>query len=179
MKVLDLRCTHQHSFEGWFASEDDFQSQLSRGLVACPICTDKGITKMLSAPRLNLNSARGEPKQNASVTESTASDANTSENTNNSALAHSPATVPMPTEVANMSAAQLQAAWMQMVKHVVANTEDVGGNFSEEARKMHYGETEQRNIRGQATPEETQELLEEGIQVMPLPLPESFKGPLQ
>ena len=57
--------------------------------------------------------------------------------------------------------------------------EDVGGAFSEEARKMHYGETEQRNIRGQATPEETQELLEEGIQVMPLPLPESLKGPLQ
>jgi hypothetical protein len=94
-------------------------------------------------------------------------------------LANNPAAVPIPTEVANMSAAQLQAAWMQMVKHVVANTEDVGGAFSEEARKMHYGETEQRNIRGQATPEETQELLEEGIQVMPLPLPESLKGPLQ
>jgi len=179
MKVLDLRCTHQHSFEGWFASEDDFQSQLSRGLVECPICTDKGITKMLSAPRLNLNSARGEPEQKQSASEPSASDTQKTESTNNSALANNPAAVPIPTEVANMSAAQLQAAWMQMVKHVVANTEDVGGAFSEEARKMHYGETEQRNIRGQATPEETQELLEEGIQVMPLPLPESLKGPLQ
>lgn len=178
MKVLDLRCTHQHSFEGWFASEDDFQSQLSRGLVECPICTDKGITKMLSAPRLNLNSARGEPEQETTTTESTPSDKDSSKATD-TALASHPAAVPMPTEVANMSAAQLQAAWMQMVKHVVANTEDVGAHFSQEARKMHYGETEQRNIRGQATPEETQELIDEGIQVMPLPLPESLKGPLQ
>jgi hypothetical protein len=179
MKVLDLRCTHQHSFEGWFASEDDFQGQLSRGLVECPICTDKVITKMLSAPRLNLNSARGEPEQKTTASEPSASDTQKTESTNNSALANNSAAVPIPTEVANMSAAQLQAAWMQMVKHVVANTEDVGAQFSEEARKMHYGETEQRNIRGQATPEETQELLEEGIQVMPLPLPESLKGPLQ
>lgn len=178
MKVLDLRCTHQHSFEGWFASEDDFQSQLSRGLVECPICTDKGITKMLSAPRLNLNSARGEPEQKTTSTEPTSSDKDSSKATD-SALAPHSAAVPVPTEVANMSASQLQAAWMQMVKHVVANTEDVGAHFSEEARKMHYGESEQRNIRGQATPEETQELIEEGIQVMPLPLPESLKGPLQ
>ena len=179
MKVLDLRCTHQHSFEGWFASEDDFQSQLSRGLVECPICTDKGITKMLSAPRLNLNSARGEPEQKQSASAPSRSDTPKTEGIKNSALASNAADLSLPTEVANMSAAQLQAAWMQMVKHVVANTEDVGAHFSEEARKMHYGESEQRNIRGQATPEETQELIEEGIQVMPLPLPESLKGPLQ
>ena len=62
MKVLDLHCAHQHSFEGWFSSEDDFQSQLARGLVTCPMCGDANITKMLSAPRLNLSSARGEPE---------------------------------------------------------------------------------------------------------------------
>jgi hypothetical protein len=126
-----------------------------------------------------LTSARGEPEQKTTASEPSASDTQKTESAGASALAHNPAAVPIPTEVANMSAAQLQAAWMQMVKHVVANTEDVGAQFSEEARKMHYGETEQRNIRGQATPEETQELLEEGIQVMPLPLPESLKGPLQ
>lgn len=176
MKVLDLRCTHQHSFEGWFASEDDFQSQLSRGLVECPICADKGITKMLSAPRLNLNSTRGEPESKAASSAPTVADKTSNEP---SSAGEAAETVPVPAEVANMSAAQLQAAWMQMVKHVVANTEDVGSEFSEEARKMHYGEVEQRNIRGQATPEETQALMEEGIQVMPLPLPESLKGPLQ
>lgn len=180
MKVLDLRCTHQHSFEGWFASEDDFQDQLTRGLVECPICGDKGITKMLSAPRLNLSGAREQPTPTSATTPqaSSASAASTPAQGGGASSAAS-AAAGLPTEVANMSAAQLQAAWMQMVKHVVANTEDVGSDFSEEARKMHYGEAEQRNIRGQATPEETQALLEEGIQVMPLPLPEALKGPVQ
>ena len=54
MKVLDLKCAHQHVFEGWFASEDDFQSQLTRDLVQCPMCGDAAISKQLSAPRLNL-----------------------------------------------------------------------------------------------------------------------------
>ena len=57
MKVLNLQCAHQHGFEGWFASEDDFQSQLSRGLVECPMCGDTGIIKMLTAPRLNLGAS--------------------------------------------------------------------------------------------------------------------------
>ena len=117
MKVLDLRCTHQHSFEGWFASEDDFQSQLSRGLVECPICTDKGITKMLSAPRLNLHSARGEPEQKP-TSSAPASDDKASSDNADTALTPHPAAVPMPTEVANMNAAQLQAAWKIGRAHV-------------------------------------------------------------
>ena len=164
MKVLDLHCAHLHSFEGWFASEDDFQSQLSRQLVSCPLCGDTAVQKKLSAPRLNLSSARGEsesPKSTEVVP-----------------IDHTPQ-LPSPQEVANLDTNQLQAAWMQMVRHVVANTEDVGTKFSEEARKMHYGEAEHRNIRGHATPEETESLLEEGIQVMPLPVPEALKGPLQ
>ena len=176
MKVLDLHCAHQHSFEGWFASEDDFQSQLSRGLVTCPICGDATITKMLSAPRLNLSSARGEPQPRSS--ETAADDTPDQPSTQ----VAPPASVPVPLspqEVASLAPAQLQAAWMQMVRHVVANTEDVGTQFSEEARKMHYGETEHRNIRGHATPEETEALLDEGIQVMPLPMPDALKGPLQ
>ena len=58
MKVLDLACQHGHGFEGWFGSEDDFQSQLARGLVQCPICDDAKISKKLSAPRLNLRAAK-------------------------------------------------------------------------------------------------------------------------
>ena len=57
MKVLDLQCAHHHAFEGWFASEHDFQSQLARGLVACPMCDDTAVTKLLSAPRLNLGAS--------------------------------------------------------------------------------------------------------------------------
>jgi hypothetical protein len=145
MKVLNLQCTHQHSFEGWFACEDDFQDQLGRGLVECPLCGDTAIAKMLSAPRLNLGAARAEPKQ----------------------------------DVMAAPDATLQAAWMKMVRHVLASTEDVGERFAEEARRIHYGETEERGIRGQASVAETEALVEEGIGVLPLPIPKALKEPLQ
>jgi hypothetical protein len=73
----------------------------------------------------------------------------------------------------------VQAAWMKMVRHVMANTEDVGNRFPEEARRMHYGETEERGIRGQASAQETQALIEEGIGVLPLPIPKVLKETLQ
>jgi hypothetical protein len=147
MKVLNLQCSQSHGFEGWFASEDDFQDQLGRGLVECPLCGDVQVTKLPSAPRLNLGAPepRAAPKQ----------------------------------EVLAAPHAQIQAAWVQMVRQVMASTEDVGERFAEEARKIHYGESEERGIRGQASREETQELLEEGIPVLPLPIPKGLKGPLQ
>jgi hypothetical protein len=167
MKVLDLHCSHDHVFEGWFASEDEFQSQLSRGLVACPICADTQINKKLSAPRLNLNTSRRKEPVAAEVESQTHS--------------HKDETAQLPShqEVANFAPAELQATLLKMVRHVMANTEDVGNKFSEEARKIHYGEAEHRNIRGHATPQETEELLDEGIQVMPLPMPDFVKETLQ
>jgi hypothetical protein len=72
-----------------------------------------------------------------------------------------------------------EAVWMHAVRHVLANTEDVGPRFAEEARRIHYGESEQRGIRGQTTPSEARALDEEGIQVVSLPIPDSLKGPLQ
>ena len=152
MKVLNLQCSQGHSFEGWFASQDDYDAQRGRGLVTCPVCNDSEVTKMLSAPRLNLGAGQAEPPAKT-LTESTA--------------------------VANVAPAQLQAAWMQMVRHVMAHTEDVGQKFAEEARKIHYGEREERNIRGQATREETEALLDEGIDILPLPVPAGLKEPLQ
>jgi hypothetical protein len=159
MKVLDLQCGQHHVFEGWFGSEDDFQSQRASGLVTCPLCGDAHVTKMLSAPRLNLS-----PTPSASQ---------------NAASVPSAPTLPSMQEVANLEPAQLQATFLKMVRHVVANTEDVGNSFPEEARKMHYGEADQRNIRGHATPQETEALIDEGIAVMPLPLPDVLKEPLQ
>ena len=149
MKVLNLQCSQSHGFEGWFASEDDFQDQLARGLVECPLCGDAGVAKLPSAPRLNLGAAAPA------------------------------APVPAKQEVVSAPGAQLQAAWLQMVRQVMANTEDVGERFAEEARKIHYGESEERGIRGQASKEETESLLEEGIAVLPLPVPKGLKGPLQ
>ena len=58
MKVLNLGCTQNHRFEGWFASDDDFQSQFERGLVECPMCGDKAVTRLPTAPRLNVSKAR-------------------------------------------------------------------------------------------------------------------------
>ena len=146
MKVLDLQCSHRHAFEGWFASDDDFQGQLARGLVACPICDDTAISKLPSAPRLNLGAS---DSMQAAVAEPMA------------------------------AGRSLQAEWMKMVRHVVAHTEDVGERFAEVARQMHYGETGDRNIRGKATPQETEALLDEGIPVLPLLLPDALKKTLQ
>ena len=82
-------------------------------------------------------------------------------------------------EMVAMPEASLQAAWLKMARHVLANTEDVGERFAEEARRMHHGESEERGIRGQASPVEAQALAEEGIDVLPLPLPKVLKEPLQ
>jgi hypothetical protein len=193
VKVLDLQCGQHHVFEGWFGSEDDYQSQLTRGLVTCPMCGDVHVSKKLSAPRLNLSTARGDRDTTgpeAARAAGNSSDwAGVRQDGQAETASHHPArasatapvapTLPSLQEVANLEPAQLQAALLKMVRHVVANTEDVGSSFPEEARKMHYGEAEQRNIRGHATPEETEALIDEGIAVMPLPLPDVLKEPLQ
>lgn len=158
MKVLDLQCANQHTFEGWFGSEDDFQSQLVRGLVECPLCGSSDILKKLSAPRLNFGALQASAKTDLVPA------------TQSRPAAVAPAPAPPP---------ELQAAWLKMVRHVLANTEDVGSQFAEEARKIHYGERKERNIRGQATAEETEALLDEGIDVLPLPIPAALKRPLQ
>ncbi len=155
MKVLDLQCAHGHGFEGWFGSNEDFESQLARGLVECPVCADTAIVKLLSAPRLNLGNAKAPEAERSSA----------------AAPASAPANLP-----AEMSP---EARWMRAVREVLAKTEDVGDRFADEARRMHYGETKERGIRGQATPEQTEALLDEGIAVMPLPIPAGLKETLQ
>jgi hypothetical protein len=176
MKVLDLQCPQQHAFEGWFGSEEDYQSQLQRGLVECPLCGDANITKMLSAPRINLGKTRdadSKPPQSSSQAVSGPS-SQPGEVATASAKPLPEQRPPASTE----AAAVMQAAWMEVARHVMANTEDVGSSFAAEARKIHYGEADERAIRGQATQDQTMELIEEGIDVMPLPIPESLKRPL-
>jgi len=82
-------------------------------------------------------------------------------------------------EVARPAAGDLQAQWMQAVRHVLAHTEDVGERFATEARRIHYGEVPERGIRGKATPQESEALRDEGIEVMSLPIPRALEGPLQ
>lgn len=188
MKVLDLNCSQGHTFEGWFGSEDDFQSQLARGLVQCPICDDAKISKRLSAPRLNLRAAR--------EARSTAERAPIQKSTDaTNVIASRADSMRANSEISQKSESlqdgdshplhvlmrdpQFQAAYMEMAKQILAQTEDVGDDFAREARKMHYGESAQRGIRGQTTRDEALELLDEGIDVMPLPLPKALKGSLQ
>ena len=179
MKVLNLQCAGMHTFEGWFGSEEDYQSQRERGLVACPLCANTEVRKLPSAPRLNLGAA--EPRAAKPISQEEGPVPGSAD-----APAASVSSQPTANELASNlaqvhpeAAEMVQEAWMKMVKHVIANTEDVGQNFAEEARKMHYGESEERNIRGQASIEETKDLLEEGIEVMPLPVPDALKGGLQ
>jgi hypothetical protein len=191
MKVLDLACSHCHSFEGWFGSEDDFQSQLMRGLVQCPICDDAKITKKLSAPRLNLSGARKATSVDAEIDSNAKQDAPNSvalradslptigQNDAQNTVKNADHEHPLHTLMQNP---EFQVAYMQMAKEVLAKTEDVGKDFAREARKIHYGESKgrgKRGIRGQVSHDETMELLDEGIDVMPLPLPKALKGPLQ
>ncbi len=161
MKVLDLQCAQGHAFEGWFGSEEDFQSQQARALVQCPLCGDASISKKLSAPRLNL-SRTSTPESSGRAEQSKGADQG------DKALA-----------VAGPQDANMAKLWMEIGRHLMANTTDVGQRFAEEARKIHYGEAPERGIRGQTSAREARELMEEGIGVLPFAVPEALKGPLQ
>ncbi len=154
MKVLDLGCQFGHVFEGWFASEDDFQSQKARALVQCPFCGDTQIDKRLSAPRLNLGAQAPAVQPTAAQTGAQ-------------------------TSAAPNARQAMQAAWLEISRQLIAHTEDVGQRFAEEARRMHHGEIATRGIRGQTSAEEAVALLEEGIEVLPLALPDAVKQILQ
>mgnify|MGYP006198536233 FL=1 len=165
MKVLDLSCLSGHVFEGWFGSEDDFLSQLAGGLVQCPVCGSSSVHKKLSAPRLNLSRAKAPDDSAPAISPSSAK----------GAPSGASLTAPMSAEMQ----AELQSALAKVVRHVLASTDDVGDRFAEEARRIHYGETEERAIRGQATADEAKELVEEGIELMAIPIPAHLKNPLQ
>lgn len=144
LKVFDLVCAQDHAFEGWFASENDFETQTRNGLLTCPMCGSGDVHRTPSATRLNLG-AQPEPRQQAL----------------------------MPTPQ------QMQAAFMRIAREIAANTEDVGEQFAEEARRIHYEEAPERGIRGTTTREEAEALEEEGINVVPFPFADVLKGPLQ
>lgn len=150
MKVFNLACEHDHRFEGWFGSAEDYEGQLSRGLIGCPVCDNRTIRKLLAAPRLNLSGAV-EPRASES------------------AAPADPRTDPR----------ALQTTFMRMARALIENTEDVGTRFAEEARRIHHQEAPARGIRGVASPEETRELADEGIEVFSFPLPAALKEPLQ
>lgn len=162
MKVLNLRCANGHGFEGWFASEDDFLGQNGRAMIECPMCADRVIHRLPSAPRLNLSGARevvpvpGSPAATGTAGAERASTGSTT-------------TTPE----------AMQAAFLHGMRQLMARTEDVGPRFPEEARRIHYGEAPHRGIRGQATAEEREALRDEGIDTVAIALPRALEGPVQ
>ena len=136
----DLVCKSGHEFDGWFGSSEAFDKQQKAGLVDCPVCGTSNVSKALMAPGIPAKS-------------------NTKSDT--------------PQPVHNVPA-PAQAELVEMIRkvreHVAENSEYVGDKFAEEARKIHYEETEQRGIYGEATLKDAEELKEEGIEVQPLPL---------
>jgi hypothetical protein len=148
MIVFDLLCGNGHSFEGWFASSADFDSQKSSGLLQCPTCASGEVKRVPSAARINLGASAPQPTPPAGKTADM-------EGKDPFAIA--------------------QMLYSRMLDELLTKSEDVGKAFPEEARRIYYQEAPARAIRGQATQQEHDELVDEGIPVARLPVPPSGK----
>lgn len=156
LKVFDLACEHDHLFEGWFSSQDSYESQLEHGQVRCPVCQSDQITRRVSAPRLNLSQSKNTATEVVSR----------EDEPNDGGGVRGVAAVASPTA---SQLARLQAQVLRQMRRIVSQTDNVGEQFANEARRMHAGEIEERPIRGVASPQECRELAEEGISIMPIP----------
>jgi hypothetical protein len=154
MIVFDLLCGTGHRFEGWFGSAADFASQKDRGLLQCPSCGAAKVERVPSAARFNLGAT--EPKRQPQA---------------------KPAEVPQktPDMEGKDPFAIAQMLYSRMLDEMLTKSEDVGKQFPTEARRIFYEQAPARAIRGQATNEEHEALLEEGIPVARLPVPPSDK----
>ncbi len=141
MIVFNLTCGNEHGFEGWFASAADFESQQQTTQLACPVCGSRRISKALHAPHVNKGIAPASPARAQFGRGGETQYANTG------------------------------GELTQFVENLIANTIDVGDAFPEEARKIHYNEAPERQIRGNASRDEVKDLREEGIEVIALPVP--------
>jgi len=152
MIVFDLLCGGGHRFEGWFGSAEDFASQRERGLLSCPTCSSPQVSRVPSATRANLGAPEPKAPRRPDATP-----------------------VKTPEMEGKDPFAIAQMLYSRMLDELLTKSEDVGREFPEEARKIFYKETTARPIRGQATNEEHQELVDEGIPVARLPVPPTDK----
>jgi hypothetical protein len=144
-----LLCKCGHEFESWFQSSLAYESQHKRKLVSCPVCDSTKVEKAIMAPRIVSKIKTNAPTPAPQTTE------------NNSATTQ---LVMAPQE------RELLTKLKELRDHVTKNADNVGKQFPDEARKIHYGDSEHRAIYGEATPAETHSLIEEGIDVLPLPI---------
>lgn len=148
MVIYDLVCEQNHQFEGWFKSSEDWQQQLSAGLLTCPYCDSQEITKKPTASKVTKKTNTGLSKEDRL------------ERVQQVVHSH-----PQSPE----KFAQLQSMLRKVHDYIDQNFEDVGNQFAEQAISMHKGDREEANIRGVATKEEVAELAEAGVEAIPLP----------
>jgi hypothetical protein len=148
-----LVCEKGHDFESWFQDSAAYDKQVKRKLVTCPHCGSAKVAKAIMAPRLAATRKRGAPVEPAAATPAP-------EN------AQEKAAVAM----ISPQEQELRGKLKELRDHLTKNADHVGPKFPEEARKMHYGETEHRSIYGEASPDEARRLAEEGIEFHPLPI---------
>jgi hypothetical protein len=148
----NLRCKKGHAFESWFQSSSAYEVQEKRKLVSCPVCGSTEVERAIMAPQIvskkGRESAPSEPVP-APATEVAA---------------------PAPTPLLMAQEQELRAKLRELRDHIVKNADNVGERFPAEARKMHYGDIEHRPIFGEASPDEARALIDEGVEVMPLPV---------
>jgi hypothetical protein len=147
-----LRCEREHTFESWFQDSAAYDSQAKRKLVSCPVCDSVKIEKAIMAPRIV--GKKGRERAEPAPAPARAADA--------------PA--PGATPLMMAQERELRAKIKELRDHIVKNADNVGEKFPNEARKMHYGEIEHRPIYGEASPEEAKSLIDEGVEVSPLPV---------
>ncbi|MFC7048001.1 DUF1178 family protein [Emcibacter nanhaiensis] len=163
MIVFDLKCAENHVFEAWFRSSDAYEEQREAGQICCPHCGDNHISKSVMAPNISAKSNR----RSDAVQDS--EDLVGLDQVPVAASAGVPENAEISVEDVKRAAEHMHDVMAKYRKFVEENCENVGDNFAAEARKIHNGESEERGIYGQTTLEESQELLEEGIDIFPVP----------
>ena len=145
-----LRCERGHGFESWFQSSSAYEAQEKRKLVNCPVCGSAKVERAIMAPQIVSKKGReSAPPAPAASTEVAA---------------------PTSTPLMMAQERELRAKLKELRDHIVKNADNVGERFPNEARKMHYGDIEHRPIYGEASPDEARSLIEEGVEVSPLPV---------
>lgn len=139
----DLKCARGCAFESWFRDSAAFDALKAAGGLVCAHCGSTEVEKALMAPRVSAARKAGEPA--------------------------APPDRPGPGALTSTPDPELARMLSKLREHLARNSQDVGADFPEEARRIHYGETEKRQIHGVASLDEARELTEEGVPVAPLP----------
>lgn len=160
MILFDIKCSDGHVFEAWFQNNEAYEKQANCDLIECPMCGCTKISKSLMSPNI---SPKGE------VVDYSSNEGSGHDNHKVMVSAHSVATNDVSSEDVKRALEHMHNTMAKFRRQVEKSCEYVGTNFAEEARKIHYGEGEKRGIYGETTVRETEELIEEGIDILPVP----------